>query len=188
MNESKLRACYQELEQVWPSFDRAIFAAPNDGLVMEFGVASGGSFNQICKIVAPRKVFGFDWFYGLPEYWNTSNPKGKFSTKGVVPKFPVNGEIVVGLVEETLANFLKSHTEPVAFAHLDLDIYSATSYVLNTLGPRCVDGTVLLFDEIFGNPYHEEKAFLEFLNITNFDFEFVTRRNRDAIAFRLHAR
>jgi hypothetical protein len=184
----KLRDCYAQRPQSWPGFAPAVGLASADGLVLEFGVGSGGSFNQLCGLFFPRTVFGFDWFYGLPEHWNDYNPKGKFSTCGVVPSVATNGVVVVGLVQDTLGDFLEVHPGPLAFAHLDLDLYSSTKCALDAIAPRCVDGTVLLFDEIFGNSDHEERAFLEFLEATDFDFEFVTRRNRDAVAFRLHAR
>jgi hypothetical protein len=186
--KEKLRHCYAVREQDSPGFGPVLRVVPDTGMIMEFGVAAGGSFSQICHLASPRMVYGFDWFYGLPEHWNKNNPKGKFSTDGAIPRVPENGSIIAGLVQETLGDFLETHDSAVAFAHMDLDLYSSTSFVLEKLAPRCVDGTVLLFDEIFDNPDHEEKAFLEFLDATGFDFEFVTRRNRDALAFRLHGR
>jgi methyltransferase family protein len=181
----KLRHAYDAREQITPGFGRALWTAPDSGLLMEFGVAGGTSFRSLCNIVAPRKVYGFDWFYGLPEYWNANNPQGKFSTDGVIPEVPENGVIVAGLVQNTLERFLKTVDGTVAFAHMDLDLYSSTKYVLDKLAPRCVPGTILLFDEIVDNPHHEERAFLEFLDENHFSFEFVTRRNHDAVAFRL---
>lgn len=180
----KLNDCYAMREQIGPSFAPALRSAPS-GLLLEFGVASGGSFWQLCQLAEPRRVYGFDWFHGLPEDWNPTNPRGKFSTGGAVPKTLPNGEIIVGMVQETLEEFLRSHDGTIAFAHMDLDLYSSTSFVLKAIASRCTDGTILLFDEIVGNPQDEEKAFLEFIDDTGFDFEFVTRRNRDAIAFRL---
>jgi hypothetical protein len=182
---NKLMDCYARQEQAEPSFAPAFLAAPAEGLLLEFGVASGGSFFRLCQLAAPRTVYGFDWFYGLPEDWNSYNPRGKFSTYGALPRTLPNGEIIVGMVQNTLGEFLRSHDGPIAFAHMDLDLYSSSSFVLKAIAPRCTDGTILLFDEIVGNPQDEEKAFLEFIEYTGFDFEFVTRRNRDAIAFRL---
>ena len=48
---------------------------------------------------------------------------------------------------------------PVAFAHLDADIYTSTVQVLHALGARCRFrvGTVLSFDEIFGPPRIQEE-------------------------------
>ena len=182
---SRLRASYDHPQQIAPGFAKAVTSAPSTGLILEFGVATGTSFRQLCQIASPRMVYGFDWFYGLPEHWNADNPIGKFSTKGVPPRLPSNGEIFIGLVQQTLDDFLKSYADDVAFAHLDLDLYSSTKYVLDRLEPRIIDGTVLLFDEIVDNPDHEEKAFLEFLVSTGCNFEVVTKRHRDAIAFRI---
>ena len=182
---AKLREAYNFPQQISSGFDRALAAAPGQGLLLEFGVASGASFVQLCTIAFPRKVYGFDWFYGLPEFWNSDNPKGKFSTNGVPPSVPQNGEIYIGMVQDTLDGFLECHLDPVAFVHFDLDLYSSTKFVLDRIEPRVIDGTVFLFDEIIGNPDHEERAFVEFLENTGLDFEVVTRRNKDAIAFRI---
>lgn len=181
----KLECSFEQSPQIAPGFGRTLMHIPNEGLILEFGVASGNTFWQICSIVAPRRAYGFDWFYGLPEDWNDTNPKGKFSTDGAVPHILMNGELIVGLVQDTLDEFLRMHRGSIAFAHLDMDLYSSTKFVLEKLAPRCGNGTVLLFDEIVGNAKDEEAAFLEFLAYTGFDFEFVTRRNKDAIAYRL---
>ena len=55
---------------------------------------------------------------------------------------------------------------PVAFIHVDCDLYSSTKTILSLLAPRLVSGSVILFDEYFNYPnweQHEFKAFQEFV-------------------------
>jgi hypothetical protein len=160
------------------------------GMILEFGVAYGITFNELCRAVAPHPVYGFDWFHGLPEDWKPQVGRGAFSTKGVPPAVETNGKLVIGLVQHTLAGFLQAHPEPLAFAHFDMDLYSATSVALMMLADagRCRPGVIMLFDEITiadGGVDHEQKAFAEFLEAAGFDFELVGRRSATAYAFRL---
>lgn len=81
----------------------------------------------------------------------------------VLPDVPWNGELVVGLVEETLDKFLAEHSEPVAFVHFDMDLYAPTIFALRRL--RFRPGSILLFDEITGNERNdnnEGRALAEF--------------------------
>ena len=53
----------------------------NSGMWLEFGVATGVTAAEIIKsIPAEEKLYGFDWFNGLPEKWEISphnvKPKG----------------------------------------------------------------------------------------------------------------
>ena len=43
--------------------------APDDGLIVEFGVRTGKTINHIANAFPDRRVFGFDSFEGLPEDW-----------------------------------------------------------------------------------------------------------------------
>lgn len=168
-------------------FDGVLATVPADGMVLEFGVARGASLKQICDIVYPRKVYGFDWFYGIPEPW-AIYPRGHCSTGGALPSVRSNAELVVGLVQNTLDGFLASHPGPVAFAHFDMDLYSATSFALTRLKDRFRAGSILLFDEYpqeIDVEQHERRAFEEFLSDTGFGAEFIGKRQWHAYAFRL---
>lgn len=139
---------------------RACALIPRDGLVLEFGVASGATIRCIADALAPRPVYGFDWFHGLPEPWN-GLPAGHFSCEP--PDVPDNVELVIGLFADTLPLFLEEHREDVALLHLDCDIYSSTRTVLDALTPRIVSGTVLVFDEYWIAPDHERRAHIEWM-------------------------
>jgi len=172
-----------------------------DGLWMEFGVYRGRSMRTIARIAAERgiDVYGFDSFEGLPDYWDSSNPKGCYNLNGIVPNgmiddsvaganpgmydaspsraisaWPANVTLIKGLFEDTLGSFLLEHPQNASYVHIDSDVYSACKTVLTTLKPRIVSGTILDFDEICDyDDYreHEIKAFAEFLLDTGIQIE-----------------
>ncbi|WP_244524499.1 TylF/MycF/NovP-related O-methyltransferase [Trujillonella endophytica] len=137
------------------------------GLVLEFGVGSGGTLRVIAEECPGRPVVGFDVFSGLPETWRSDFPVGAFAQEAL-PEVP-GAELVVGLFEDTLPGFLAEHEGPVAFLHLDADLYSSTKTVLDLLGDRLVPGTIVVFDEYFNYPGwqdHEHRAWGEFVERT----------------------
>ncbi len=147
-----------------------------DGLVAEFGVYQGSSLTQIARFFPDRTVHGFDSFEGLPQAWGgTSNGVGAFDLGARPPELPVtNVEFHVGWFDETVPVFATEFSGPLAFAHLDADLYSSTRTVFEALGDRFVPGTVIVFDEYFGYhgwQHHEHKAFLEFLDASGLSFE-----------------
>ena len=125
-----------------------------DGLFLEFGVAGGSSIRKIATLNPNKKIYGFDWFHGLPERWGTL-PQGYFACD--IPKnLPSNVELVVGLFDATLPQFLAEHPGDVAFAHIDFDIYASAKCVLDNLKPRLKTGSVLAFDEIWAHSNYQE--------------------------------
>ena len=75
----------------------------------------------------------------------------------------------VGWFNETLDRFLAEHTGNVTFLHVDCDLYSSASYVLQRLAPRLTPGAVIVFDELMSFPDYAEgemRAFLELLRAT----------------------
>lgn len=151
--------------------DFAVDLAPADGLVLEFGVATGSTLRRIAAKRSP--AHGFDSFEGLPEDWRTGYEKGAFAQ--AVPTVP-GATLHVGWFEDTLPKFLVDHEGPIAFAHMDADLYSSTVTIFTEAEDRFVEGTVLLFDEYFNFPgweQHEHKAFLEFIDRTGHGFEYV---------------
>ncbi|MDA8250890.1 MAG: class I SAM-dependent methyltransferase [Rhodospirillales bacterium] len=144
----------------------ALARAPQDGLVLEFGVEKGASVSCLAG-ATPRVVHGFDSFRGLPEDWTgTGEARGAFDLKGKLPKVPGNVRLHVGWFDATLPRFLAEQEGPVALLHIDCDIYASTRTVLDLLAPRIVPGTVIVFDEYFnyhGWRQHEYRAFQEFL-------------------------
>lgn len=172
-----------------------------DGLWMEFGVYRGRSMRTIASCADKKKVhvYGFDSFEGLPDHWDSSNPKGCYSLAGSIPDgmiddtyewanpgmydssptratvpWPKNVTLIKGWFEDTLDSFLLDHPGDAAYIHIDSDVYSAAVTVLTKLKGRIVPGTIIDFDEICDyDDYreHEIKAFAEFLLDTGHEVE-----------------
>jgi predicted O-methyltransferase YrrM len=145
-----------------------------EGVYLEFGVASGATLRVISEKAPAGSVFGFDSFQGLPEPWRPGFEAGAFA-QAELPDVP-GAELVVGLFDDTLGPFLEQHPEPVAFLHLDADLYSSTRTVLQALAPRLRAGTVVVFDEYFNFPdweAHEHRAWTEFVAATGLRFEYL---------------
>jgi hypothetical protein len=152
----------------------ALARAPRNGMFLEFGVATGSTLRVIADHAPAGMVHGFDCFDGLPEHWRAGYGVGTFATEQL-PDVP-GAELVVGLFDQTLPGFLAQHDAPVAFLHLDADLYSSTRTVLEALAPRLVAGTVIQFDEYFNFPgweAHEHRAWTEFVAETGLTFEYL---------------
>ena len=157
-----------------------------DGLFMEFGVAGGNTVTKIANANPGKKIYGFDSFKGLPEPWEF-HPRGLF-VRDAPPEVPDNVELVIGMFQDTLGSFLAAHQEPVAFVHIDCDLYSSTKFVLERLHSRFVEGTVIAFDEVYNlkkNLKHEARAFAEFLDETGFSYRCLGHFNSDKAGFML---
>lgn len=166
----------------------------NNGLYMEFGVFRGRSIQRISSLTS-NIVYGFDSFDGLHENWDENNPKGSYDSMGCIPAGAIVGDnhsmfdpsptktvekwnpnivLIKGYFSNTLPVFLREHSEPAAFLHIDSDLYSSCVTVLENLRDRIVDGTIICFDELLDYPSYrsgEIKAFAEFLIDTGYRFE-----------------
>jgi hypothetical protein len=161
-------------------WEYVIAARPENGQILEFGVAGGQSLNYIADRIRGKKIYGFDSFTGLPEEWyNMGVGTFKLCEEELnnLPRFiRPNAEIVRGMFEDTLPSFVKEHPEPVALLHVDCDIYSATKTVFRYVGPLLVPGTIIMFDEYIDYPHwqeHEYKAFQEFICDSGRSYEYV---------------
>ena len=132
-----------------------------NGLVCEFGVASGRSTRMIQEMLPlDVPIHGFDTFTGLPHAWG-DEPEGTYSTEGAIPN--IEGEVYFhqGLFSNTIAPFLDGteRYQPLAFANIDCDLYSSTMDILEALYARVVPGTVLVFDEYICHPTWRQDEF-----------------------------
>lgn len=164
------------VERIGGTGDAAADAAVRAGLYLEFGVKKGGTLRGIAAMT-DATVHGFDSFEGLPEDWaGTSLRKGKFSTGGRLPPVPANCRLHAGWFEDTVPRFAAEHTGPVAFMHVDCDLYSSTRTVFDALGERLVPGSVIVFDEYFNYPNwqdHEFRAFAELVAARQLQYEYL---------------
>lgn len=175
----------------WHHHDTLRFALAEitePGMALEFGVASGITLTIIAETLADdRLVAGFDVFTGLPETWRTGFEAGEFAQEP--PDVP--GALVVkGLFEDILPGFLAEHDGPIAFLHLDADLYSSTKTVLDLTADRLPPGAILLFDEFFNYPgwqHHEYRALTEFVERTGRTFDYLGYTgNGEQVVVRLH--
>lgn len=160
--------------------DYAIKDIADEGLILEFGVFRGNSITRFARALSgrgdKRTVIGFDSFEGLEENWTgqIGGGKSKFSTQGKLPKVPNNVRLIKGWVQDTLPDFLESVTdEPIAFIHCDMDTYTPTKFALERVKDRCVSGTIILFDELYGYPnwrQHEYRALTEVFEESEFEY------------------
>lgn len=155
------------------------------GLVLEFGVASGRTINHWARRMPEKTIYGFDGFDGLPEHWTWRLRRGHF--RQPLPKVRDNVELVVGWFSDTLDTFLAQHPKPVAFLHVDSDLYSSAKYVLESLVARLRVGTIIVFDEYLNFPgWHldEHRAWQEVVAAHGLEYEyigFVSRHQQVAV-------
>jgi predicted O-methyltransferase YrrM len=164
-------------------FDVGLDQAAPGGLILEFGVYKGLSIRYIASKVPGGHVYGFDSFEGLPEPWITHAP-GLFKLEDRdLPQAPPNATLVKGWFQDTLPGFLGAHPGPVSFLLIDSDLYSSCRYVLETLSPRIVPGTVIVFDEFFNYPGWERgeyKAYREWVEGWDVESEFIAFTDRSS--------
>ncbi|OBK22450.1 hypothetical protein A5635_21950 [Mycobacterium asiaticum] len=146
------------------------------GTFLEMGVCTGKTINFIAALNPEQRIWGFDSFQGLPDDWTRTDltfPRGSFQViaEGWMPPVLHNVSLVKGMFSDTLARFKEEvlKSDPIAFLHVDCDIYSSTKEVFDHLAENIVSGTVIVFDEFYNYPeaeMHEFKAFQEFLDAT----------------------
>lgn len=156
------------------TLEHAMKQATLSGLVLEFGVNYGATLRLIAA-AAGQQVHGFDSFEGLPENWHDQST-GAYSTHGERPRVPDNAELHAGWFEDTLPEFLSTHTEPIRFLHVDCDLYSSTVTIFKNLGSHIVPGSVIVFDEYLMNGAWREdefKAFQEAVDEYGWQYEYI---------------
>lgn len=144
----------------------ALAQCPPDGVIVECGVYHGRTISLLAEWAPGRPVYGFDSFEGLPERWTSREASGTYSLYGALPEVPSSVTLIKGWFDRTLPRFVAELDEPVALLHVDCDIYRSTRDVLESLGPRLVAGSIVVFDEYTGYEGwqdHEYRAWQEFL-------------------------
>jgi predicted O-methyltransferase YrrM len=162
-----------------------------DGIVCEFGVATGETINYIADLLPDKTLYGFDSFEGLPENWRDGFPKGYFKLAGL-PEVRNNVKLIKGLFSETLHSFLNDNPGKISFLHIDCDLYSSTKTVFDEIGSRICPGTVICFDEYFnyfGWQEGEYKAFMTFIENSCFTFSYLGYcRYNEQVSVKIHKR
>tara|TARA_R100001594_G_scaffold86912_1_gene121286 strand:- start:344 stop:955 length:612 start_codon:yes stop_codon:yes gene_type:complete len=165
----------------------------------EFGVYRGVTAQLWLDQYLPsdKKLYLFDSFEGLPEDWAGVNnygekrfsPKGTFALDGI-PNFNDDRVVLqVGWFEDTVPTFVKNYNKKaLSFVHLDADLYSSTKTVLNGIKHLINPDTIIIFDELCGDPRqqeHEYKAFEEFVFKNNLTPEYICNDKNNRVALRV---
>lgn len=161
-------------QDYWPRVAEIAAQNKQDIEWVEFGVASGRSCKHWLEAMASHDIlYAFDSWQGLPEPWDKGNkvmPRGTFAQP--IPRFLIDDRRVVvveGLVEDTLPY---PFVAGLALCHIDTDLYSAAATILERVDDYLVDGTVIVFDEMWDNaggghylnwPEGEYKAYQEWM-------------------------
>lgn len=169
---------------------KALEAVRVDGAYLEMGVYKGDSINYLASLRKDKIFHGFDSFEGLPEPWSSGHTNYFFDTghfKTAIPETRENVRLYKGLFQDSLPAWKGENPGPIAFLHVDCDLYSSTACTLEILANRIVPGTIIAFDEFFG--YYEwsegeYKAFMEFSDRHNAKYEYLYYRH-DCVVVRI---
>jgi hypothetical protein len=147
--------------------DYALSQTAIAGHHLEFGVYSGGTIRHLARQKPAVTFHGFDSFEGLPEAWGGFVlGRRTFARGGRMPRVPGNVVLHKGWFADTIPTWCGRVEGPVAFMHVDCDLYSSTVDILRGLASRLGPGTVIVFDEYFNYPgweRHEFRAWQEFV-------------------------
>lgn len=173
--------------------DQALEAGLKTFTAVEFGVAAGEGLLNMCAIAnqvqramgVQVNIVGFDSGKGMPPPIDYRDHPEEFQA-GDFPmqydrlesRLPVNCQLVLGPVEETVFAFLKNSlgsASPLGFAAFDLDYYSSTKQALALLGDpdasKYLFLPVLYFDDIVLPTYNEWAGELLAIKEFNADHE-----------------
>lgn len=124
--------------------------------------------SHVTFVIKKKLIFqGFDTFTGLPHAWG-DEPKGAYSTGGVVPSIEGNVFFHKGLFGDTIKPFLEELEDDTAFlayANIDCDLYTSTLDILEAMHGRIVEGTILVFDEYISHPTWRQDEFRVSFNL-----------------------
>lgn len=164
------------------------------GDIYEFGCWKGSNLlflakvNSLLEASAPKRLFGFDNFSGLPQ---SIDKDGDFAQKQTgqyhgdeallrkaIELFELESKVqlVVGDALETIPTFDSNHPESLcSFAYLDFDLYEPTKAALKLIENSISVGGIIVFDEA-GLPEWpgETIAMKEFLDETTHTFEMIS--------------
>ena len=170
------------------------------GDILEFGVYQGGTINFIAERFPHKLIYGFDSFEGLPEDWNISykekfnkHKKGYFAVDNI-PEVKSNVTLVKGFFDTSLPKWLEENNlKQISLLHVDSDLYSSAKIIFDNLNKYIVEGTIIIFDEFY--PWgrkryetweqHEYKAFCEWIDTYNREFEVLYRNNHQQCSIRI---
>lgn len=168
-------------------WDYALSKKKINGMMVEFGVYKGHSINFFAS-KCDQQIFGFDSFIGLKEDWKGRSAlvgmKGNFNNDGRLPNCKKNVTLIKGWFNETVPTFLIDNKDFFSFIHIDCDTYESTSAVFNLIQSRIKEGTIIVFDDYFGEPgweINDFKAFREFVLKNEIKYDYIAFSLREVV-------
>lgn len=135
--------------------------------VIEFGVANGAGFLNLCSIAdkvgketgVAFDIVGFDSGEGLPPARDYRDQPEKYFTgdfpvvdrQRLVSSLPSNGRIIFGEITGAMQGFVEQLTAPIGVICVDLDYYWSTRESLNVLlleSTKYLSMVYMYFDDI----------------------------------------
>jgi len=157
----------------------------------QFGVYRGKSARIIHRMMSgDRRLHLFDSFEGLPENWTPQKPAGHFKlAPDEIPTFEGDNVIIhKGWFKDTVPQWAGTLSAPLAFLHIDADLYSSTVDVLFNLNDAIVPGTIILFDEyVLGRSDDEHRALLDWAAKFGRKFDYLWRTSGAQVCIRITA-
>lgn len=128
-----------------------------DGAIVECGVGKARTFTILAMLANGRNLYGFDSFQGFPEptsedtsyrnpkkgEWAELAPNDVFNILETAGMPTHNVRLFPGFFSQSIPNYPQ---EPIAFLHLDVDLYQSYKDCF-PLTKYVVPGGVILFDE-----------------------------------------
>lgn len=156
----------------------------------EFGVYKGRCAHFISNfLTVDRRLHLFDSFEGLPEDWANGRWKaGAFRLgKKKIPEFASDRIVLYkGWFKDTVPAFAASLVEPLAFIHMDADLYGSTLDALLNIDHLIAPGTVILFDEyVMKETDDEHRALVEWARKFDRRFAYLWRTRRVQVCVRV---
>ena len=147
LNDDDTKARYEP--SIHAHFMKALEQIKIEGHWMEMGVRGGRSVEWLLEKYPTQIYHGFDSWEGLPEACDIGG--SRFYEPGdmnvPMPVFPDNIKLYKGWFSDTLPTWIKNNPGPIAFIHIDSDLYSSCKETLEILNDQIVPGTILAFDE-----------------------------------------
>lgn len=159
----------------------------------QFGVYKGQMAREILESLPAETDFHLlDSFEGLPEDWAGYWKAGAFKLDAEdIPVFDdPRVKIHTGWFSDTVPPLARQLTRPLAFLHIDCDLYSSTKDCLWGLNDFIEKDTILLFDEYMinsgkGTDDGEHRALVEWVKKFDRSVELLWRTNWVQVAARV---
>ena len=171
---------------------KTIVGVPGD--IYEFGCWKGSNLmflaklNHLLEPYAPKRIFGFDNFSGLPE---ATQKDGSFAQTQVgnylgnetqlrkaIELFDFEKKVllITGDALKTIPKFKNDNPDAIcSLAYLDFDLYEPTMEALNLIDCSISVGGLVIFDEAGTEDWPGETvAMKEFLKSTSHKFEMLS--------------